>query len=333
MVTSKVLAHSINEWGKPIATLEVTLPRYILAELNTHRMFSRNSSSSRAIPLAKSIEAVKNKPFIPEVWQKLHSGMQGKEYFENTDALNHVWSKACSAMIGFASEINNLGGTKQLANRLLEPFMWQTVILTSTEWNNFYKQRCPRYRHPKSPYYYTTKKGWKEFNLREGGNLPVPQTELEWAKLSDSDAELNFQLLANEISESITNSNVELLLPGQWHIPYKDKIKKLYPKATLEEQLKISTVMCARVSYTTIDHDLSEWTLEKYVEKYELLKTADPIHASPFEHVARCMTVDEFIGMVKGDIREDVESNEGWCNNFRAYIPLRYLVERGLKVV
>ena len=52
-IKAVIAADSINVKGKRITTFIVTMPRIVLAELNTHRVFSRNSASSRAIPFTK----------------------------------------------------------------------------------------------------------------------------------------------------------------------------------------------------------------------------------------------------------------------------------------
>ena len=84
MIKAEIVAHSINEQEDELISVLVTFPRIILAEVNTHRMLSKNTSSSRAIPFKKMVEAVQNDPFIPIAWQKEHTGMQGYEYFTDS---------------------------------------------------------------------------------------------------------------------------------------------------------------------------------------------------------------------------------------------------------
>ena len=160
------LLHSVTPWGEELITYRLVFPRFILAELNTHRMFSRNTSSSRAIPFQKMVEAVQNNPFIPIAWQKQHKGMQGTEYWTDDDtvtvdegdeyerytkiysATEHFiteWLEARDLAVAQSYELNRLGVTKQLCNRLLEPFMWHTVLVTATEWRNFFELRMPCY--------------------------------------------------------------------------------------------------------------------------------------------------------------------------------------------
>ena len=106
-------------------------------------MFSRNSASSRAIPFEKMVRMVKGNPFIPLAFQSGHKGMQGAEYLpedHQTRYCPNTWLRARDAAIEHATYLHkNLNCTKQLVNRLLEPFMWHTVIVTSSEWENFFK--------------------------------------------------------------------------------------------------------------------------------------------------------------------------------------------------
>lgn len=139
----KIIADSVSRAGDRLTTMEVTFPRIILAEFNTHRVFSRNSASSRAIPLATQLERITQDPFVPEYWGKLQAGMQANEVVDDTAAFRAQveWMDACSEAVAFAGRLNKLGIHKQLTNRLLEPFMWHTVIVTATEWSNFFALR------------------------------------------------------------------------------------------------------------------------------------------------------------------------------------------------
>lgn len=153
-IQAVIVADSIDPRGNRITSFLLTYPRFIHSELMTHRMFSRNSASSRAIPFEKMVKMVEEDPFIPIAWQKSHKGMQGNEYFtdsENIKGCVNEWLKARDYAVQQATVLNEdlgYGGvTKQLCNRLLEPFMWHTVLVTSGKegLNNFYKLRCPEY--------------------------------------------------------------------------------------------------------------------------------------------------------------------------------------------
>jgi thymidylate synthase ThyX len=136
----KILADSVNPVGHRITTFEVTFPRFILAEVNTHRMLSRNSASSRAIPTEKQIERVLKDPFVPH-FNKRVTGMGVGEPLsgaEQIEAVRH-WYDALNAAVKAARGLIHVD--KSRANRLLEPFMWHTAIITATEWENFYHLR------------------------------------------------------------------------------------------------------------------------------------------------------------------------------------------------
>jgi thymidylate synthase ThyX len=146
MTDVHIIADSKNEFGQRCISAICTFPRYLLAEVNTHRILSRNSASSRAIRFEKMVESVQKNPFIPSKWQKDHAGMQGTEYFSqeevNTKNLVPNWLAARDKAIGMAQVLSNLGVTKQICNRLLEPFMYHTALITATELENFFALRA-----------------------------------------------------------------------------------------------------------------------------------------------------------------------------------------------
>ena len=154
-ISAEVVAHSLSPQGDELISVLCTFPRIILAEVNTHRMLSKNTSSSRAIPFNKMVQAVKDNPFIPIAWQKHHSGMQGSEYLDapiDITFAHDMWLEARNKAIKSATNLYNLGGnkegvTKQLCNRLLEPFMWTTMLITGSRegWDNFFNLRNPIY--------------------------------------------------------------------------------------------------------------------------------------------------------------------------------------------
>src|SRR6185369_11954573 len=166
-ISAKIVADSINLNGNRLTTFILTFPRYILAEFNTHRMLIKNSASSRAIPFAKMVESVKTNPFIPIAWMKDHKAMQGTDYFEDEIyspqfgdplydnnqqndmlyvlALEKLWLEARDGAVQKALDMNKLGLTKQLVNRVLEPYMWHTIICTGTEWENFFSLRASEF--------------------------------------------------------------------------------------------------------------------------------------------------------------------------------------------
>lgn len=150
-----VLADSIPPWdrgGGParLTTLVVNMPRFVLAEFNTHRMLSRNSASSRAIPVSKRIEMIEADPFVPLSFGKNRKGMQSTEDLEGDDAevAREAWLAACRDALRHARTLEAAGVHKQFANRVLEPFAFHTVIVTATEWENYFALRISEYAQP-----------------------------------------------------------------------------------------------------------------------------------------------------------------------------------------
>ena len=260
-IEAKILADSKSVRGERITTFLLTFPRIILAEFNTHRMFSRNSASSRAIPFKKMVESVETNPFIPIAWQKDHKGMQGTEYINDYDLLLQCkwdWLQARDFAVQQAESLNNsLEVTKQLCNRLLEPFMWHTVICTATEYDNFFKLR------------------------------------------DHEAAEIHIQELAKRMKEAMSNSIPKVLKVGEWHIPFVDQIvfEDTYAfdhegnRINNENRIKIATAKCARVSYTTVG-STSNSSHTADIELYK--KLLESGHMSPFEHCAQVMSDTDY---------------------------------------
>lgn len=140
MITAKVIEDSIANNSR-LTTMELTYPRFIHSEFMTHRMFSRNASSSRAIPVEKQIHQVLNTPATPIHWGKNQPGMQAKKEIDFPTLAQDVWKYASELAVDRAYELKDLNTHKQIVNRLLEPFQYIKVIVTATEWDNFFKLR------------------------------------------------------------------------------------------------------------------------------------------------------------------------------------------------
>lgn len=344
----KIVADSISPQGHRITSLLVTYPRIVHAEFLRHRMLSRNSASSRAIPFEKMVKMVEEDPFIPIAWQKDHKGMQGTEYWdkEESDKMNLEWLQARNKAIYQARMLHYAGVTKQLCNRLLEPFMWHTELITATEWNNFFELRCPKYGNAEQGYYRSKKDALKYLqNKRVDISNLLTSTNIEWQSINISQAEIHIQAIAEMIWDTMNESTPKQLESGQWHIPFGDQMNDEYIQEELTEELprfeqryrsfieaklKIATARCARLSYMTFDGEID---YEKDIQLHDrLLKSG---HFSCFEHCARAMTSYEYETYTKGRLMLDeggsLEATSpglfGWCNNFREWIPYRYLIE------
>jgi thymidylate synthase ThyX len=144
--SARVLLDSISPAGVRLTTMEVTFHRFVLPEFNTHRAFSRNAASSRAIPIKKVIAAVRSDPAFPVFWGKNQSGMAARRQIETAaqDRAQREWQRALDNALETAERLagSDIDLHKQLVNRILEPFAWITVIVSATEWANFFTQRC-----------------------------------------------------------------------------------------------------------------------------------------------------------------------------------------------
>jgi thymidylate synthase ThyX len=313
MITAKILLDSVNPMGNRITTWILTYPRFIHAEFMTHRVFSRNASSSRAIPVKKMLEDVKNNPAMPVFWGKNQSGMQAKEELDNTEKYAEVrkdlkygegllittkkqeakreWLLARDEMVARVEKLNEIGLHKQIANRLLEPWMNITVIATATDHENFLSLRA------------------------------------------HEDTQPEFQDLAYKMLDLYQSKEPNKLKEGEWHIPFGDKLDedrllvladkardlrafvqadddKIVQMHADELRKKISTARCARVSYLNFEGK-DDYT--KDIELHDILKNSG--HWSPFEHCAMALNKPEqsgnFVGwkqyrkMFNGENRSD----------------------------
>ncbi|MBV8371628.1 MAG: FAD-dependent thymidylate synthase [Candidatus Eremiobacteraeota bacterium] len=148
--SARVLLDSISPAGVRLTTLEVTFPRFVLAEFNTHRVLSKNSASSRAIPTSKLLERIANDPVLPLEWGRNQAGMTAADVLtpEEEKEATRVWLSARDAALTHARALLALNVHKQELNRILEPFLWHTVIVTGTEWDNFFSLRTASTAQP-----------------------------------------------------------------------------------------------------------------------------------------------------------------------------------------
>jgi len=286
---AKVLADSVSPAGQRLTTLEATFPRFVLAEFNTHRVFSRNSASSRAIPIAKQLRRVLEDPYVPIEFGSNQPGMQAGPALEGAkrEAAEAEWLRArddaVRGVLGLVTDPQEAGGDlfaalerveeatrakerpeewlnvhKQVANRLLEPFMWHTVIVTATEWENFWNLRC----HP--------------------------------------DAQPEIRLVAERMRDATRASTPAELGENEWHLPLV-RPEDREQVGSIEDLIKVSAGRCARVSYLTHagvrDHEADIQLHDRLLESG---------HMSPLEHPARPLGAGEL-------------SESEWSGNFRGW--------------
>lgn len=345
MIKAEIVAHSLSPQGDELISVLCTFPRIILAEVNTHRMLSKNTSSSRAIPFKKMVESVQNNPFIPIAWQKEHTGMQGFEYFTDKvdlQSLEQNWLVARDRAVQTSVWLNEGGLTKQLCNRLLEPFMWTTMLITGSReaWENFFNLRNPVYEIGRNTFkskkevlnYYSDDPNFPE--LRKYSNL-------DWLQINKGQAEIHMMTLAEEIYDAMNESTPIQLQAGEWHVPFRDKIDNDILLDTLEDNnfpndkiqnylIKISTAMAAHTSYTIVGNEKVK-SLKKWIEIHDKLISYDPPHSSPLEHCARAMSEIEYTSCRTFKLAGK-NGEYGWCGPYKGFMSYRYFIDNNLKV-
>ena len=143
--SATIVADSVSQNGSRLTTFTLVMPRIILSEASKHRVFTMSSQSSRAVPFKTMLKTVRTDPFVPINFMRDHKGMQGKTYFTNKFTISlliFLWLRARDCAMLFAWLLNYIGLTKQMCNRLLEPFMWHEIIVSATDYENFFTQRC-----------------------------------------------------------------------------------------------------------------------------------------------------------------------------------------------
>lgn len=175
-----IITHSQAPNDEELITMEVELHRFILPEFNTHRSFSRNFQSSRAVPISQMIEQVKNDPAMPVHWGKNQTGMVAENEVVEIQTCINEWVRAAEAACVYASHLNTERVHKQVVNRLLEPFMKTKGVVTATRkaYEAFFKLRCHK------------------------------------------DAQPEIKLLAERMKEALDKSTPKRLQYGEYHLPY-----------------------------------------------------------------------------------------------------------------
>lgn len=213
-VTAKIIADSLNiETRDRLTTMLVRIPRCILAEQNTHRAFSRNSASSRAIPTKTFRERVNADPYKPDAWLSAVPGMAAGAELNAADSAeaDKVWNTARLMMDGCHRQLEMLGVAKQIANRLLEPWLYTEVLVSATDWQNYFALR------------------------------------------SNAQADPAIQAVSDAALAAYCASTPKELNPGEWHLPFSGSWPAEGVELTLAEKIAVCTARAARTSYFGFD--------------------------------------------------------------------------------
>lgn len=297
-IKATVIAHSksaVN--GKEIITMELEYPRFCHSEFMTHRMFSRNAASSRAIPVSKMIEQVRTSPAVPCHWGKNQAGMQAKEELTGSalDSAKFYWKDAAVDAALSAEYLSDGGVHKQIANRILEPFQIMKTVVTATEWENFY-----------------------------------------WLR-NHEDAQPEIKRLAEVMLEAVSKSKAIPLSTGQWHVPYyRDGYWCESFTDDLEDALAISASCCAQVSYRLLDDSIEKARMvyKRLVESNPVHASPFEHQASPMGTTSGLYGFNN--DEVPHDYWEDgvTHMDSGykfWSGNFQGWIQHRQLIPNNVK--
>lgn len=243
-----VIKKSVSAISNDImTTFELEYPRFIHSEFMTHRMLSKNASSSRAIPFNTMTDNTLKGPAIPSYWGKNQSGMQAKEELGDDDKTyaKTVWLELLDHVAQKTRVLNERKLHKQTINRLTEPWQMMKTVVSGTEFANLY---------------------WLRDHV-------------------DAQPEFNDLVVTMQIADA--ESKFDILHPGEWHLPYVELNDKGQPIdsngeiLSIEDAIKVSASCCAQVSYRKNDD-----SLEKALDIYNKLIESEPCHASPIEHQA-----------------------------------------------
>jgi hypothetical protein len=276
-----ILASKNAATGDVLTTMVLTYPRIILSEMNTHRMLSKNTSSSRAIPGKKTREAVLNDPFIPIYIGQSQKGMQAGPELRGwrRTAAESVFSYGRYVAVFQNWLLEKLGVHKQVSNRLLEPYMWVRQVVTATDWQNFLKLRNHKDAEP---------------HFRELARC-IARELREAQGYFDSGMAEYFVYLPYRV-----------LQPGEWHIPF---ITLAEQSLSTDDKLAISAARAARTSYTLAGQKQTDYCTDLALAKRLIAQG----HLSPLEHQAQAANNFRYYGNLKSFIqyRKTIDGEDG----------------------
>jgi thymidylate synthase ThyX len=264
----EIIKDSTNWTGHRLTTYVLKYPRYIHSELMTHRVFSKNSASSRAIPYNKMKENILEDPVMP-IWTANQSGMQGKFITDEKviEELNENWLCQLDDTILRANGFFTTNVHKQNVNRLLEPWMHIKIILTGTDFDNWFTLRYHPDAQPEIQ------------ELARKMLEAMKESKPEYLEPGQWHIPFSDDLASDEV---IQRSYKLLFANSGWT---KEPTKEEMFEHGINTALNRSVARCARVSYNNVDGTGS--TIEKDLELFQKLLVSEPLHASPAEHQAQ----------------------------------------------
>jgi thymidylate synthase ThyX len=257
-----MICDSVSAAGNRLTTLALRYPKFIHGEFMTHRVFSRNASSSRAIPVRKNLDEAGDDRLraYPVYWGAEQKGMQSGEELTEQDfnEARFEWEQAALDAKKHAENLVRIGAHKSIVNRILEPFLHINVVVSATEFANFFGLRLDRAAQPE------------------------------------------IRVLAEAMWQVMNESTPQLAQQGNWHLPFvgpedidwavknRPILEELVPlldqaDRIMEVMKQVSVARNARISYLSYETGRRS-TVAEDVALYDRLLASK--HLSPFEHVA-----------------------------------------------
>lgn len=338
-ISAQVVLHSISEQGVNLYTLLIDFPRIVLAELAKHRMLSMSAASSRAIPFAKMQEQLSGRPVrfgasnagmqdageykevvlmdsfeecntsVPRFWSRI-------ERTTNKFEPDEAWEVAKERAVEMSTAFAAAGYAKQVYNRLTEPFQMIRVLITGTEWDNFFWLRNDKAADP------TIEELAKVMQQAMNNSKPVVLLAGQWhLPFVDTIWEVN------ELTQAVEQKFLVYDVEGESGI-YRSRA------ITLEDAIKVSCARCAATSFRN-----ENYGLEKCLSVYHRLVNGDKMHSGALEHCATPMksagysatqggskyrSNHSFIPYTWEEGISHVDRNgELWSGNFKGFIQYR----------
>lgn len=290
LIKAEIILDTISDLDAQITTFEITYPRPILAEVNTHGVVAKSTASSRAIPIAKRRADMQLNPYVP-IFTKNKKGMQADEILDAQTAVEAraLWIKHLEHAAETSELLEKMDTHKQHANRVLEPFLYTKTVITGTEWRNFFKLR----------------------------NSKAAQPEFE---------ELAFKM---QWALNASQPKAPVVIDGhEYHLPYVEPDEIDWTEnddyTVAGRALNVSSARCARVSYKSlVTGKRSTWEEDSVLSR----NLMDDGHMSPFDHPAIADTASRTDKYRAGNVLYSWD-NAALQGRFYGWIPYRNDLER-----
>lgn len=261
---AKLLKYSKNQAGRSIITFETETDCVTHTQMSQHTSGVNAAKSKRSQKAHIQIEEVESGyAYKPQVWWKDQiKGMQPTEYFAFKEhlRLNEEWKNWQQECVKFARYLHSKGVARQIVGKVIMPFKVIKAMWTFPDYgfDNFIELRAKEGTHAQHE---------------------INELALMMKKLRDK-------------------ATPELLLDGEWHIPYST------PELPLAQNIRKSISCTAFMSY---DSHEKERTAEKY--KNFSNRLLEDKHMSCFMHIAQAKSGDGFHERLRGfsSLREELK--------------------------